>query len=196
MTKASRSKRSPRVPAGAMTARRVHLRPLTASDAQALYEAVDASRDALKRRLRWVPDVRGVEDESRFIEEAAARISERAVLVWGVFENRNDRLAGVAALLGMEEPERAQGRFGVWIRGDRQDKGYAVEAGRLVLEYAFRRAGLHRVYARLDPSNRPYRKALKKLGLRYEGCLRADKRLNGRWVDQECWGLLKPEWKS
>ena len=25
--------------------------------------------------------------------------------------------------------------------------------------------------------------------------LRKHKRLNGRWVDQECWGLLKTEWK-
>ncbi|MFC1679961.1 GNAT family N-acetyltransferase [Elusimicrobiota bacterium] len=184
-------KRAHRKPGGVLEARRLHLRPLAEADAEALFEAVEVSRDALKRRLCWVSDVQSVEDERRFVSETASPES-----VWGIFENRAERFVGVTALLGMDDPERAQGRFGIWIRSDRQDKGYAVEAGRMVIEHAFRKAGLHRVYARLDPSNRPYRKALKKLGLRYEGCLRADKRLNGRWVDQECWGLLKSEWKA
>jgi ribosomal-protein-alanine N-acetyltransferase len=91
--------------------------------------------------------------------------------------------------------ERGQAALGAWVRSDRQDKGYAAEAGRLLVEHAFRKLGLYRIYARIDPANRPFRKVLKKLGFRYEGCLRGDRRLNGRWVDQECWGLLKAEWK-
>jgi ribosomal-protein-alanine N-acetyltransferase len=54
---------------------------------------------------------------------------------------------------------------------------------------------LHRLYARIDPANRPSRKVLKKLRFRYEGTLREDKRLNGRWVHQECWGMLRSEWQ-
>lgn len=178
-----------------MEGRRIVLRALTDADAEALCDAVSSSREALKRRLRWVPAVGGAEDERRFIAESAARTAAGSAAVWGIFENRAGRLAGVVSLRGLEDAERAQGRFGVWIRADRQDRGFAVEAGKLVLEFAFRRAGLHRVHARLDPANRPFRKVLKKLGLRYEGCLRSDRRLNGRWVDQECWGLLRGEWK-
>ncbi|HBL18042.1 MAG: hypothetical protein A2X36_08980 [Elusimicrobia bacterium GWA2_69_24] len=178
-----------------MEGRRVGLRPLADSDAEALFDAVSSSREGLKRRLRWVPAVGGAEDERRFIADAAARAAARTAVVWGIFENRTGRLAGVISLVGMEDAERAQGRFGAWVRTDRQDRGFAVEAGRLAIEFAFRRAGLHRVHARLDPANRPFRKVLKKLGLRYEGCLRSDRRLNGRWVDQECWGLLRSEWK-
>lgn len=40
----------------------------------------------------------------------------------------------------------------------------------------------------------PGRKVLQSLEFRYEGCLRQDLRLNGRWIDQECWGLLRAEW--
>ncbi|MBI2362306.1 MAG: GNAT family N-acetyltransferase, partial [Elusimicrobia bacterium] len=70
----------------------------------------------------------------------------------------------------------------------------ATEAGRLMVDHAFRRMELRRLWARLDPANRAFRHVLKKLGFRYEGCLRADKRLNGRWIDQECWGMLRSDW--
>ena len=74
--------------------------------------------------------------------------------------------------------------------------GLAVEAGRRLLKTAFLKEGLQRVYARIEPSNRAARRILQKLGFSYEGCLRREKKLNGRWVDQECWGLLKSEMKK
>ncbi|MFH1725147.1 MAG: GNAT family protein [Elusimicrobiota bacterium] len=178
-----------------MQGRRLHLRPLAAADAEALFEAVESSRESLKRRLRWVSEVREASDEARFIAQAEAEAASGDAFTWGAFDNRSEKLVGMTALQGMHKAEGSQARIGAWVRSGRQDKGYAAEAGRLVLEHAFRKAGLHRVYARLDPSNRAFRKVLKRLGFRYEGCLRADKRVNGRWVDQECWGLLKDEWK-
>ena len=80
--------------------------------------------------------------------------------------------------------------------GWRQNKGYGVEAGRLLIAHAFRRESLQKLYARLDPGNRGARKVLQRAGFRYEGCLRREKRLNGRWIDQECWGLLRSEWRK
>lgn len=174
--------------------RRLVLRALREADAADLSEAVEASRPALKRRLGWASRPTGLDEERRFAERAGAAASEGRGLVWGMFDGKGTRLAGVISLCPLDSA-RSQGSLGMWVRADRQDKGYAAEAGRLVLDQAFRRAGLHRVSARLDPANRPFRKVLKKLGFRYEGCLRCDNRLNGRWVDQECWGILKAEWK-
>lgn len=174
-----------------LEARRVYLRAPTPDDAASLYAAVEASRDSLKRRLRWVGEVSGAEDSRAFIHAAG---DDETTELWGVFEQKDDRLVGVASLRGMEE-KRASAEIGFWIVADRQDKGLGSEVGRLIVDYGFRKRGLHRMYARLDPSNRAFRRVLKKVGFRYEGCLRSDKRLNGRWVDQECWGLLKTEWK-
>jgi len=177
---------------GTMEGRRIHLRLLTREDTDLLFAAVESSREVLKRRLRWVAGVRDAADERRFIDASG---QDGDASVWGIFDNRSDRLVGVAALDSSEADETGRARLGLWIRAERQDKGYGAEAGRVILDHAFRRAGMHRVFARLDPTNRPFRKVLKKLGLRYEGCLRSDRRLNGRWVDQECWGMLKGEWK-
>ena len=175
--------------------RRVTLRPLTEEDAVDLQEAVQTSRTELKRRFRWGADVLP-DGAIRFIRLAAEATTLGRGLTLAVAEARNGRIAGVASLSEASFSEGGTARLSLWVRSERQGKGYATESGKLLTEHAFRRLGLHRIYARIDPVNRPSRKVLQKLGFRYEGCLREDKRLNGRWVDQECWGLLKIEWKK
>lgn len=177
-----------------LTGRRLSLREFAAEDALALFEAVEASRAMLRRRLRWVSSVASPEDCRIFIRGSLAEGEKGGRLVCGVFEP-GGRLAGIAALQGMlERPGLAE--ISGWVRADRRERGYALEAGRLLVGHAFRKEGLERLYARIDPANRAARKVVKRLGFSYEGCLRRDKRLNGRWIDQECWGLLKPEWKK
>ncbi|MEE8425010.1 MAG: GNAT family protein [Elusimicrobiota bacterium] len=178
------------VNAAKLEGRRLSLRPMIPEDAGALFAAVESSREILKRRLRWVGNISAESDETAFIQRAS-----RESPIWGVFETRSDKFVGVSGLSPILPEDRSQLRFGVWIRTDRHDRGYASEVGKLVIDFAFRKLGCHRISARLDPANRSFRRVLKKLGFRYEGCLRDDQRLNGRWVDQECWGLLKSERK-
>lgn len=146
---------------------KVELRPLTGVEPELLRAAVEASKEALKRRFGDDIPREG----------------------WAVVETKTRALAGVGAL-------KEDGRLVLWIRADRQDRGLGKEAGELLLGQGFKKDGLHRVHARIEPANRSARKVLQHLGFRYEGCLRQHSRLNGRWVDQECWGLLKSEWKK
>ena len=177
-----------------MEGRRLILRPLAAEDAPALLEAAAGSHEALRRRLTWAAGEPTLEAEAAFIAAAAAAAAAGSALTWGIFEAKGGALAGVASLDEMHPAERGHARAAVWIRSGRTDRGYATEAGRLMVDHAFRRLELRRLSARLDPANRAFRHVLKKLGFRYEGCLRADKRLNGRWIDQECWGMLRSDW--
>ena len=178
-----------------LESRRVHLRSFEAADALSLYEAVEASRASLKRRLDWVADVKNLSDEKRYIMDAAVAEKKGSALIFGIFENRSKKLVGAAALTGMGDKARTAARIGFWVRVEKQDKGYATEISKILIAHGFQKSGLHRIDARLDPTNRSFRKVLKKSGMKYEGCLRSDVRINGRWVDQECWGLLKREWK-
>lgn len=175
----------------ALVGRRVTLRPLAEGDAAALLEAATASREALRRRLSWAAEDPTSEAVARFIAGARDSAAAGASSTWGVFEARGGALAGVASLEELLPAERGHARLALWVRTGRTDRGFATEAGRLVVDHAFRRLELRRLSARLDPANRAFRRVLKKLGFRYEGCLRADKRLNGRWLDQECWGMLR-----
>ena len=175
----------------ALKGRRLALRPLAEGDAPELYEAVASSAEALRRRLRWAQAVRSAEDCLAFIRRSLDEERGGLGTTYGVFESRARRLVGVCALRANGGPAELSG----WIRSDRAGKGYGEEAGRVLAARGFR-GGAHKLYARIEPANRAGRRVLQKLGFRYEGCLRRDRRLNGRWVDQECWGLLKGEWRK
>lgn len=168
--------------------RRLELRALGEADAPELYEAVASSAETLRRRLRWTGSVRCAQDSLAFIRRSLVDGGGEAR--YGVFESRTGRLVGVCALRANGGPAELSG----WIRCDRAGKGYGEEAARILAERAFR-DGAHKLYARIEPANRAARRVLQRMGFRYEGCLRRDRRLNGRWVDQECWGLLKGEWR-
>lgn len=170
--------------------RKVRLRPFAAEDAAALAEAAESSASQLKRRFAWAAEA--PYDAGAFVRRAQERAPTG---VFVVVEPKGDRFAGVASV-AEEDPGSGRMRLSGWIRSDRAGRGLATEAGLLLVDHAFKRLGAHRVYARIDPANRAGRRVIRKLGFRYEGCLREDKRLNGRWVDQECWGILKKEWKS
>lgn len=179
------------LPAG----RKVELRPLKEADAEALYAAIEASRAHLKRRLRWPASVGSAENCRDFIRESLRAAERREKLVYGVFELKAGALAGVAALQNLNLTP-GLGELAFWISAEKSRKGYAFEAAKSLAAAALKGGGFDRLYARIDPANRPARRVIQKLGFRYEGRLRHEKRVNGRWVDQECWGLLKKEWKK
>ncbi|MFA6315949.1 MAG: GNAT family protein [Elusimicrobiota bacterium] len=177
----------------ALKAGALRLRCLEAQDTPALFEAVACSRPELRRRLRWVDSVQTPEDCAGFIARSRPA-PEMTEFVVGVFEGKG-RLAGVAALQNPAE-DGAVAEFSVWIRADKRRRGKAFAAGKAFITHFFRKAGVRRLYVRLEPANPEARGLVRKLGFKYEGRLRREKRLNGRWVDQECWGLLREEWRG
>lgn len=175
-----------------LAGKRVALRALEESDAPALAEAVAGSLAHLRRRFAWA-EAAGEAELAAFIRAKAQDAEGGGSATFGAFELKGQRLVGMVALDPLEGKEQ-RAKLGLWVRADEQDKGYASEAGRLAVDFGFRALGLHRLYARIDPVNRAARKVLQKLGFRYEGCLRQDKRLSNRWIDQECWGALRADW--
>lgn len=174
--------------------RRLELRPLTEADAEALYAAVEASREHLRRRLRWVSRASSLMESLAFIRGRLGEAGRGEGRVFAIIERRTRALVGVASLGDRLRTEGVAELSG-WVRADRLNRGYALEAGRIALAQAFRKERFQRLCAEIEPGNRAARKVLQRLGFRYEGCLRHHRRLNNRWVDQECWGLLRTEWK-
>ncbi|MBI3548760.1 MAG: GNAT family N-acetyltransferase [Elusimicrobia bacterium] len=178
--------------AEALRSRKVRLRPFLPADARGLADAVEESLAELRRRFAWASAEQPY-DAPAFVRRASRAPRDTA---FALVEPRTERLLGAAWLAEAPDGEDGRLRLSLWVRKARAGRGCATEAGRLLVEHAFRKLGAHRLYARIDPANRAGRAVIRKLGFRYEGCLREDKRLNGRWVDQECWGLLKAEWKA
>jgi len=72
--------------------------------------------------------------------------------------------------------------------------GYMVEAGRAILDAAFRQVGLHRVWATCDPRNRASYRVMEKLGMGREAHFRKDVMEKGEWRDSYLYAILAKEW--
>jgi RimJ/RimL family protein N-acetyltransferase len=75
-----------------------------------------------------------------------------------------------------------------------QGKGYATEAARALLDWAFAQ-GLHRVIGRLEPRNTPSARVLEKLGMRLEGHLVENEWVKGEWQSELVYAILEREWR-
>ncbi|KAF2732329.1 acyl-CoA N-acyltransferase [Polyplosphaeria fusca] len=75
-----------------------------------------------------------------------------------------------------------------------QGKGYGSEAIAWVLDYAFRRAGLHRVSIRAFGWNEGAARLYERLGFVLEGRMREALWHEGRWWDGIEMGMLEGEW--
>jgi RimJ/RimL family protein N-acetyltransferase len=83
-----------------------------------------------------------------------------------------------------------------WVLGARhQRQGYATEAARSLLAYAFEALGCHRVIATCQPQNVASWRVMEKLGMRREGHFRACiHRPPDGWWDEYFYALLAEEY--
>ncbi len=76
------------------------------------------------------------------------------------------------------------------------NKGYGTDAMMTLLEFAFNRMNLHRVYLKVYDFNLRGIKSYEKCGFKREGVLRHDLYVNGEYHDSIIMGILKDEFKK
>ncbi len=87
-------------------------------------------------------------------------------------------------------------QFEIIIHPDWQRKGYATEAVRGLLAYAFKGLRARRLMAEFDSRNLPARRLLLKAGLRQESECIQDRFLKGAWVNTVGFALLRAEYEG
>lgn len=86
-----------------------------------------------------------------------------------------------------------RGELGYWIGAPFWGRGFATEAARALLSYAFEQLGLQRVEASYLPENEASGKVLEKLGLRREGVRRRCVVKDGVLRDLVVCSILSPD---
>ena len=76
-----------------------------------------------------------------------------------------------------------------------QGKGYASEAARTLVDWAFSQ-GFHRVIGRLEPRNTASARVLEKLGMRREAHLVENEWVKGEWQSELVYAILEHEWNG
>jgi RimJ/RimL family protein N-acetyltransferase len=85
----------------------------------------------------------------------------------------------------------SRGELGYWIGVPYWGRGYATEAARRLVGFAFDTLGLNRVHASCFSRNRASARVLEKAGLVREGVLRRHVRRFGRFEDLTLYGLVR-----
>lgn len=80
--------------------------------------------------------------------------------------------------------------LGYWIDQDYQGQGYMLEAGKLIVAYAFDILNLRRLNAGCLPDNERSVKLLLRLGFEEEGYAKKYLQINGKWQDHRLFGLV------
>jgi RimJ/RimL family protein N-acetyltransferase len=96
--------------------------------------------------------------------------------------------------LKVSEHYSQQGEMGYTLAREHQGKGYASEAIRSLLDYAFLDLNLHRVVAITDCENAASVALLERIGLRREGHFIENTWFKGKWGDEYLYAILKDEW--
>ena len=149
-----------------------------------LYNAL--SRDEVEERIRIREGATGLNNDGDFLVlavELPATATEPARVIGDV----DIQLKSVA---------NAQATIGWAMHPDFQGQGYAAEAAGALLDLAFETAGLHRVYAELDPRNAASAALCVRLGMRHEAHFVDEMFFKGEWGDTDVYAVLDREWRA
>ncbi len=137
------------------------------------------SREALLQRLR----------------EASGDVKDPRATSFRWMVEAQGRIVGTVSA---RELSRMHGRveIGYMIAEEFIGRGIGTRAVGMMLERLFSISSLHRVWLSTAAENMGSQGVARKLGFTLEGVLRGHYVVQGRRMDKQVWGLLRPEWEA
>jgi [ribosomal protein S5]-alanine N-acetyltransferase len=165
-----------------LTTARLHLREFTPDDADALEKVLG---DPVAMQYYPAPfDRQGVET---WIARNLERYRHDGHGLWAMLLRDSGELMGDCGCALQEVESKSELEIGYHVRRDLWGNGYATEAARACMRYAFTKLGVDRVISLIRPENAPSRRVAEKNGLTcekiifwrgYDHCIYAKQRLN------------------
>ena len=94
------------------------------------------------------------------------------------------------------DADHFQASFGCELGREFWGHGYAMEAARGLIGFAFSHLGMHRIHAEALTENRSALSLARRLGMRVEGRHRERLQFQGRWWDTVTLAILSSEWEA
>ena len=167
------------------------VRTYTLDDAQALFDLIDANRDAPAP----VDDL-GAHDEER---GRHARRSSRAASTKPVsIEGNGIWVDGeLAGGIGLDiDTLSNSGEIGYWLAKPHEGRGIITRACERFFDMAFDELGLHRMELQAAAGNCRSRAVAGRLGMHEEGVARDGIRVADGYLDSVEYGILEDEWRA
>jgi ribosomal-protein-serine acetyltransferase len=167
----------------------IELRSLEPEDAEAVFAAIEADRERLRRWFPWVDRTASPAEPRAFIERS--RASETDVEAIGIWVSSE-----FAGTIGMRvDPLNNHGELGYWLAQSFEGRGLVTKGCRALIEHGLRELGLHRIQIEAAPDNVRSRAVAERLGFTQEAQLREAGLAAGGYHDLVVYGLLEHEWR-
>ncbi len=171
---------------------RLRLRPIKKEDATAVF---GYRSDAITNKYQGsIPKT--IEGTYDFIENTSPKID--IVDTWFqlvILENESQAIIGDIGIHFLDEAKK-QVEIGCTLAKEYHGKGFATEALKGTINYLFNTLNKHRIIGSIDPQNIQSIGLLKRIGFRKEAHFKESLWVNGEWVDDIIYALLKSEWDS
>jgi RimJ/RimL family protein N-acetyltransferase len=173
-----------------LTGRRVYLRPFGREDLPYIQKW---SNDAeLRRLIGEVAPMSQAETEKWYKE----LLVDKDRVWFAIVLKKGDRVIGEAGLLRMFKPWRKTDMTIIIGEKDAWKKGYGTEVGHLLLDYAFRRLGFHRISIGVVGFNKRALRFWERLGFKKEGVERDEYYYDNEYSDGVMMSILEDEFKK
>ena len=169
--------------------KKVYLRHPKAADC---IEFTEMARKSEKFHRGLMNPAKTPEDFERFLQRVDNDQTE-SFLICGA---EDDAIAGMINLSQIFYGAFQNAYLGYGLGVEFTGKGYATEAVRLVLKFAFADLKLHRIEANVQPRNLASIRLLERCGFKKEGFSEKYLKIGGRWRDHERWAIIRENWKA
>ncbi len=130
-----------------------------------------------------------------YIQNAIAERNNQSRYSFSIYCKEHKAYAGSTAYLNLSAKDDRLEIGASWLGRKFQGTGLNRLCKHLLLHHAFEIIGAHRVEFKTDERNMQSRRAIEKIGGKFEGCLREHTVLSDGYMrNTYCYSILKPEW--
>lgn len=171
----------------------VILRPLQLDDEAALWP-IAQEKELWRYGLK---DLSEPGELKKYIASAIKDREEGTAAVWVIIAAKTGEVAGCTRL-GEISWKDERGQIGwTWIGKNFQGTGLNKAMKYEIFKYGFETLGLNRIELKADERNLQSRRAMEKIGAKYEGTLREHMKINDGFIRNTVfYSILKSEWEA
>jgi len=168
--------------------KRLLIRPILNEDAKAVFAY---RSDAITNQYQgWIP--KNLSEVDEFIAKNPKSINQTdSWFQLVMIEKESDELIGD---IGLHFIDEHQVELGCTLSKEVHKLGYATESLQRVISFLFETLDKHRITSSIDPLNKPSIDLVERLGFRKEAHFKESLLIDGQWVDDIIYAVLKKEW--
>jgi RimJ/RimL family protein N-acetyltransferase len=169
---------------------RLFIRPIAIDDKNEMFEY---RRDKETNKYQgWIPET--IEDVEVFIGKVSVQINvPKTWFQLVIVDKETQKIVGDLGIHFIDSGNK-QAEIGCTLSKNFQNKGFASESVKKVIDYLFYELNKHRIITSIDPDNKNSIRLVERIGFRKEAHFIESLLINNKWVDDLIYAMIEKDW--